>query len=139
MMASKTRGHKLKSEVAGDGFLNVIPTANIVPTKYEPLYYHVLDGLGYRDLAYDRAIVAWMIAYTTVRIYQAIDQSAVANDADRTGKIAEMESLPKLQKSLLDLLNAFHGKRREEPQDNDDLQEQLARALNGSIGDRTTD
>lgn len=129
-MASRSKGQRIKADVAGSGFLNHIPTSSIIPEKYEPVYYQVLFDLGFKDLAGDRQLIAWQISYTTVRMYQAMDQSSVYNDADRSSKREEMQQLPQLQKSLLALISALHGKRPEEPpEEQEDLQEALNRLI----------
>lgn len=134
-MASRTRGQATKRDVVGRGFLNHVTTRAIVPTKYEAVYYRVLGDLGFAELECDRQIIAWQIAYTACRLYEAMDESIYLNDADRNGRIDALERIPKLQKSLIDLINAFNGKRREQPQptegETDDLQAILKQLTSG--------
>ena len=133
-MASRTRGHRIKQDVSGSGFLNRIVTTSIISEKYDPLYYEILSDLDFPNLSGERKIIAWQIALTTVRIYETYDASAVFNDADRAAHGEKMEALPQLEKSLLAFITAFRASkgREEQPEvpETESLQEQLSRLIN---------
>jgi hypothetical protein len=115
-MANRNRGQRVKREVAGSGFLNHITTSAILPEKYQPAYYAILHDLDYANLECDRQIIAWQIAYHVCRLYQLEDRTTAFNDSDRFEFARGLEQIPKMTKTLIDLINAFHrAKRDEEP------------------------
>lgn len=113
-MATRKRGQKVKKDVAGSGFLNHVVSSSIIPGKFQAVYYQVLADLDFPNLSGDRQLLAWQIAYTTVSLYQVMDMSNVHNDADARVHAEKIKQLPKLQKALIDLINAFNGKRQQQ-------------------------
>lgn len=108
-MASRSRGHKIKSQISKGGILNRIPTASMVKPKWEPLFNEILYAMEFRELPPHKQIVGIMFARTFCQIAELWDCRGVIKETDYQEKIIalnDLDSLVTLLLKLFDKLNA---------------------------------
>ena len=137
-MASRSRGHKVKSDICKHTILNRIPTASMVKPRLEPLFNEILYDMEFKELPPHKQVVAIMFAKTFCTISDIWDCRHVVKDDEITKKLASMndlESLTTLLFKCFDKLNTSNlgkEKKREEQKEEAidfgaELQERLAR------------
>lgn len=106
-MPSRTRGQKVKSDVSRKGLLNWIPTDGLISKNKQTIYYQLLSDLRFEQLPIIKQPLAILFAQKFCELLTLIDMRDVHNEADKTKKNAEKESIEKVYAVFLKLYNAL--------------------------------
>jgi len=136
-MASSTRNHTIKRDIAAGTILSRIATNALIPERYDALYYEILRGLDLPNIPAHKQVAAILFAACTCNIICLTDCHAVITEADFQEKLVQAKGLDDLYAQffkLFDKLNSginSRDKLKDEEQQNvgEILQELLAKHL----------
>lgn len=141
-MASSTRNHVIKTDLAANSILARIATNSLIPEKYDALYYEILKGLDLPNLPAHKQMAGILFSATTCNIVNKIDCRQLITDADFQEKLIEFQSIDDLWTQwfkLFDKLNSGQMKERikevEEAETNIGIGEQLQKMLSKHLND----
>jgi hypothetical protein len=131
-MASSTRNHVVKRDIASGTILSRIATNSLLPPKYDALFYQLLDGLSFESLPAHRQMAAILFASTSCNIICKGDMRGVNTDADFQEKLVQFQNIDDLYSQwfkLFDKLNSTGAKEKTKDEEQVDIGERLQELL----------
>ncbi len=127
-MASTTRNHTIKRDIASGTILSRIATNALVVERYDSLFYEILKGLDLPNLASHKQVAAVLFAASTCNIICLTDCRQVTTDIDFQEQLVKAQGLDDLYAQwfkLFDKLNSGQSKEKPKDEDNVDIGERL--------------
>jgi hypothetical protein len=121
MPASRTRGHKVKSDICRSGILTRLPTSALVKPRWEPMFNEILYEMQFKELPPHKQCVAIMFAKCFCSIADLWDFRGVIKETDYHEKLVQLNDLDGLVTLLLKLFDKLNagtnsGKEKKEPE-----------------------
>jgi len=142
-MASRSRGHKVKSDICESGILRRLPTQALVKARWEALYNESLYEMGFTELNPAKQCVAILFAKTFCSIADIWDCRNVVKEDEIAEKLASMNDLDALTTLLFkcfDKLNTNNPGKEKTPETKKEEPTDIGVALQQLLtnGDRPT-
>lgn len=140
-MASSTRNHVIKRDIAGT-IVSKIATNALVPPRYDHIYYQILQGLDLPNLPAHRQCAAFLFATATCNIINKLDCRQVITEADFQEKLVQAQGIDDLYSQwfrLFDKLNSVSPNRQVKEEERQQEQQTLGEALQSMLAKHVND
>lgn len=139
-MASSSRNHTIKRDIAAGTILSRIATNALIPERYDALYYEILQGLDLQNIPAHKQVAAILFAACTCNIVNKIDCRAVITEADFQEKLVQAQGLDDLYAQFFKLFDKLNsGQTRERNKDEEQTNSNIGEALQAILAKHLDD